>query len=181
MMTDALEFRQRLLEIQNASKSTTFTTLPSDEPRFIIDINSRTINIPAEFSFLAVKNDHKAETIFFEVDRYFDNADLSEHTCVVQFINKDSASNKCNEGILPITKMDITTVDGKIIFGWEITNSATRLSGDLYFSIRFYSIDENNEFTYNLNTLSSKSLVLDTLDMNDISTPEITAPEFQHG
>ena len=67
MITEPSEFRQRLQEIQN-SVNVIFTHLPSNEPRFIIDANSRKINIPFEFSFLGLINDHKAETIYFEID-----------------------------------------------------------------------------------------------------------------
>ena len=75
---------------------TTFAHLPSNEPRFIIDANSREINIPFEFSFLGVIGDHKAETIYFEIDRYFDDEDLSTHTCVIQFVNKNPKTLECN-------------------------------------------------------------------------------------
>lgn len=169
MITDAQEFRQKLLEIQNSTLST-FTTLPSNEPRFIIDANTREISVPAEFNFLAVKNDHKAETIYFEIDRYFDDVDLSKHTCVIQFLNKDARTLTYNEGICAVTVMDVITLDGKIIFGWQITNDATQFAGDLYFAIRFYSIDENGYFTYSLNTLASESIVLNTLDVKASSS-----------
>ena len=113
MITEPNEFMQRLQELQDSS-SVTYSTLPSNEPRFIIDANSRTIKIPPEFQFLGVKNDHKAETVYFEIDRYFDNEDLSTHTCVVQFENKSGEG-----GIYPVTIMDTESIDGKIIFGWE--------------------------------------------------------------
>lgn len=179
MMTDASEFRQRLLEIQNSSEHITFTTLPSDEPRFIIDANSRTINIPVEFSFLAVKNDHRAETIYFEIDRYFDDVDLSEYTCVIQFLNRNSETSEYNEGISSITSMDIDSIDGKIIFGWEISNESTQHAGSLYFAVRFYAINDDNEFTYNLNTVSAKSIVLDTLNVINSSSAQIEPSELQ--
>ena len=74
MVTEPSEFRQQLLEIQNSTE-VTYTTLPSDEPRFIIDANSRTITIPPEFQFLGVKNDHNAETVYSEfVEGYIDMA-----------------------------------------------------------------------------------------------------------
>lgn len=159
MTTEPEEFRQRLLDIQN-SVDVVYSTLPSDEPRFIIDTNSRTINIPIEFQFLGVRNDHNAETIYFEIDRYFDDEDLSHHTCVVQFANKNNSNYG---GIYPVTTMDTTSVDGKIIFGWEIKNDATSIIGDIYFSVRFYSIDSTDYiFTYNFNTLTAKSSILDT-------------------
>ena len=164
MITSPEEFRQRLLDIQN-SVNVVYTTLPSDEPRFIIDANSRTITIPVEFQFLGVKNDHNAETVYFEIDRYFDDEDLSQHTCVVQFANKNNSNDG---GIYPVTTMDTTSVDGKIIFGWEIKSDATSLVGDIYFSVRFYSINSTDYvFTYNFNTLTAKSVILDTLDVDN--------------
>lgn len=157
MITDVSEFKQRLQSIQQNS-SVVYTTLPSSEPRLIIDANSREISIPVEFDFLAVKNDHKAETIYFEIDRYFDDNDLSEQTCVIQW------SNQGDEGISPCTEMDIETFDGKIIFGWEITSDCTRHAGNISFSVRFYTIDEIGNFEYNFNTLPATSKVLDTLN-----------------
>lgn len=178
MITDPSEFRQKLQEIQN-SANVTFTHLPSNEPRFIIDANSREINIPFEFSFLGVIGDHKAETIYFEIDRYFDDVDLSTHTCVIQFINRNPKTLKYNEGLYPVTTMDVNSIDGKIIFGWNIMNDATQIAGDIHFSIRFYSIDSNNKFTYNFNTLTANSIILDTLDVKHTSIIEITPSELQ--
>ena len=178
MITEPSEFRQRLQEIQNSVKIT-FAHLPSNEPRFIIDANSREINIPFEFSFLGVIGDHKAETIYFEIDRYFDDVDLSEHTCVIQFINKNPQTLKFNEGLYPVTTMDVNSIDGKIIFGWNIMNDVTQIAGDIHFSIRFYSIDSNNKFTYNFNTLTANSIILDTLDVKRTSIIEISPSELQ--
>ena len=178
MITDPSEFRQKLQEIQN-SANVTFTHLPSNEPRFIIDANSREINIPFEFSFLGVIGDHKAETIYFEIDRYFDDEDLSAHTCVIQFVNENLKTLECNEGLYPVTTMDINSIDGKIIFGWNIMNDATQIAGDIHFSIRFYSIDSNNKFTYNFNTLTANSIILDTLDVKHTSIIEISPSELQ--
>ena len=149
MITEPSEFRQQLLDIQN-SVDVVYTTLPSDEPRFIIDANSRTITVPPEFQFLGVKNDHKAETVYFEIDRYFDAMDLSTQTCVIQFSNNE------NSGFYPVTSMDTVTVDGKIIFGWEILNDVTAAIGNISFSVRFYTIDESNQFTYNFNTITHR-------------------------
>ena len=178
MITEPSEFRQRLQEIQNSVKIT-FAHLPSNEPRFIIDANSREINIPFEFSFLGVIGDHKAETIYFEIDRYFDDVDLSEHTCVIQFINKNPETLKFNEGFYPVATMDVNSIDGKIIFGWNIMNDATQIAGDIHFSIRFYSIDSNNKFTYNFNTLTANSIILDTLDVKHSSIIGVSPSELQ--
>ena len=160
MITDPKEYISYLKEIQDSSV-TMYTTLPLTEPRFLIDANTRTITIPSKFPFLAIRYDHRAETIYFEIDRYFDNTDLSEHTCIVQFINKNK--DDYYEGISLIKHMDIESVEGKIILGWTIENTATKLAGDIAFCVRFFSIDERDNFTYNFNTLPARSTISDTL------------------
>ena len=214
MITDSKEYISFLKKIQD-SGITTYSALPSTEPRFLIDANERKITVPSDFSFLSVRYDHQAETVYFEIDRYFDDVDLSQHTCIVQFVNKDEYGN-VSEGYYRVPVMDITTVEGKIIFGWLIESPATKYAGDIEFSVRFYSItngllddddsldggndnsleddllfatddsngnvtikhyfdDDSNDnvagdeygmkFLYNFNTVSSKSTILDTLQV----------------
>ena len=75
--------------------------------------------------------------------------------------------------------MDVNSIDGKIIFGWNIMNDATQIAGDIHFSIRFYSIDSNNKFTYNFNTLTANSIILDTLDVKHSSIIGVSPSELQ--
>ena len=166
MITQPEEYRQRLLDIQNSTE-VSYTTIPSEEPKFKIDLKNRSITVPKEFEFLGTKNEHNAETVYFEIDRYFDKTDLSEHTCIIQFEN-----NQKNGGLYPVTVIDKESEEGKLIFGWEIKDDVTALAGDVLFAVRFYSIDENNKFTYNLNTLIGKSVILDTLDVDNPSIIE---------
>ena len=166
MVTQPEEYRQRLLDIQNSTE-VSYTTIPSEEPKFKIDLKNRSITVPKEFEFLGTKNEHNVETVYFEIDRYFDKTDLSEHTCIIQFEN-----NQKNGGLYPVTVIDKESEEGKLIFGWEIKDDVTALAGDVLFAVRFYSIDENNKFTYNLNTLIGKSVILDTLDVDNPSIIE---------
>ena len=166
MITQPEEYKQRLLDIQNSTE-VSYTTIPSEEPKFKIDLKNRSITVPKEFEFLGTKNEHNAETVYFEIDRYFDKTDLSEHTCIIQFEN-----NQKNGGLYPVTVIDKESEEGKLIFGWEIKDDVTALAGDVLFAVRFYSIDENNKFTYNLNTLIGKSVILDTLDVDNPSIIE---------
>lgn len=163
MKTNADEYMRRLADIQNQFNSPSLVMLPTDEPRFIIDANERTISIPDGFTFLGVLNDHNAETVYFEIDRYYDQTDLSKKTCIVQY---KSRANK-HGGFYPVTKLDITTVPGKIIFGWEVQNDATSCPGDLEFSVRFYSTKQDDDriiFSYNFNTEVAVLPVKDGLD-----------------
>ena len=166
MITQPEEYRQRLLDIQN-STDVTYMTIPSEEPRFKVDLKNRTITIPKEFEFLGTKNEHNAETVYFEIDRYFNGEDLSNHTCIIQFINKSG-----DGGLYPVTVIDKESEEGKIIFGWQIKEEVTYVAGEVQFAIRFYSINEDNRFTYNFNTLIGKSVILDTLNVDNPSIVE---------
>ena len=173
MITSSSEYMERLNDIQNQAGLKQLIMLPGNESRFIIDANQRTITIPDEFTFLGVKNDHKAETIYFEIDRYFDKADLSEKTCIVQFESIDTTEGSeqvISSGFYPVVKMDVDTADGKIIFGWEIQNDATAYAVNVRFSIRFYETKIENDtivFAYNFNTLPVELPVKDSLDTMD--------------
>ena len=58
-----------LKTIQASYSPTPFLVDPDTEPRFVIDSDERTIEIPDEFKFLAVKMDHMSEQIYFEIPR----------------------------------------------------------------------------------------------------------------
>lgn len=168
MITFSEEYLRRLADIQNEYNLKELVMLPEDEPRFIIDLDTRKIILPDEFKFLAVENDHNAETIYFEIDRYYDKQDLSQKTCIVQY--KNTSDTKAIEGFYPVTKLDVDTVPGKILFGWTIENKVTVLPGFVDFSIRFYSINDSGRlpvFTYNINTLTGSLPVIDTLNTSN--------------
>ena len=183
MITSSEEYMRRLDDIQNQAGMNELVMLPGSEARFIIDANERTILVPDEFTFLGVLNDHKAETVYFEIDRYFDQADLSTKTCIVQFEamgEMNGSEYELASGFYPVTKMDVTTADGKIIFGWEIQNDVTAHAANVYFSIRFYetkSVDDTIVFAYNFNTLASMLPVkntLNTMNASDAVSPTET-------
>lgn len=54
----------KLKQLQDGT-ITKLTQIPSDEPRFIIDSDSRKITIPDEFTFLAVKKRCKCRNNLF--------------------------------------------------------------------------------------------------------------------
>ena len=119
---------------------------------------------------MGVKGDHAAETIYFEIARYFDQHDLSEETCIIQYSSISSTGLEYGSGSYTVTKMDVDTVPDKIIFGWEIRNNLTAYASTIRFSVRFYSLDSTSPvtgqkfFKYSLNTLEAELPILDTLD-----------------
>ena len=168
MITSPEEYMRRLSYIQLNSGATEYVLFPEDEPRFVINANTRQIEIPPEFTFLGVRGDHNAETIYFEIDRYFDGHDLSRETCVVQFESLDKNNIEINEGFFAVTQLDVSTAPGKIIFGWSIRNNVTAQAGSVRFSVRFYSIDPSTSvstfFLYSFNTLPASLPILESLN-----------------
>lgn len=160
MKTTSYDYNSLLYLIQDTNnRQTVALTLPPDEPIYKIDLNTRTIEAP---KVLSVQYDHCAETVYFEVDRYYDNIDLNRFHCVVQFKNADP-NNKKKGYIYYVPYFDLSK-EGKIIFPWVIEGAATAFSGAVTFSIKFYALNADGEYTYNLNTLTSKSTVLHGMD-----------------
>lgn len=166
MKTSAEEYEQALRKLQQGDIKK-LTQLPAEEPRFIIDSNTRKITIPDDFTFLGVKNDTNAETIYFEIDRYFDTEDLCDHTIIMQYIDKSEKGDDIPIGIDIVRDIDIKTIPGKIIFGWTINHEITFKSTMIAFAVRIYSMGADDTFTYSFNTLPSVLPILDTLDVTE--------------
>lgn len=136
---------------------------PPREDIWDIDSNTRRVYIPPQFRWIvAVQGDHYSEILTFRIDRYFDGVDLSQKTCIVQFLN---AGGKA--GTYQVQKMDTTTEPGKIIFQWAVDNVATQFSGELQFIIRFYSTNGKGLYDFTFNTVPRIVLVHEGLDVTD--------------
>jgi hypothetical protein len=73
------EFLSQLYIIQNQNPPS-YVLFSNIKEVYDIDLKTRTITPP---SLLSVSKDHKAETIYFSIDRYHDYMDLSNTTCVI--------------------------------------------------------------------------------------------------
>lgn len=180
MVTDPRDYKDFLYQIQNANRQTEAIMLPTDEPLYEIDLNTRTIKAP---QFLSVKHDHNSETVFFCTDRYYDNVDLSTMYCVVEYEN--AAPKKEERGyIYYVPYLDTTSSfvpAGKMIVPWVIQGPATAYAGKITFSVKFYRIREidvdnqsghtnkQREYEYVLNTKPAVSEILYGLDISATS------------
>lgn len=163
---------------ENSDDVGQFMRIPLNEPHFIIDANTRTIIVPSDFNKhgVGVIGDQVAETLYFEVDRFFDTTDLNETVIYIQWINPAGI-----EGVsYGIWK---TATDEKVIFGWALDEdimmpTAKGEGGKIEFAVRFFNrgVDENNketnELVYSLSTLSQtinikKSLNFDVADLEE--------------
>ena len=154
MITTPQEYYDLLYRIQDENKPTLALLLPSDEKIFEIDLNTRKIDAP---KYLSVELDHKAETIYFKIARYYDNIDLANMTCIVQYIN---AKGEGRIYAVPYYDVDTYSDENMMLFPCCIDGEATKAAGDVSYSVRFYDIDESGTYLrYNISTLPSKSEV----------------------
>jgi hypothetical protein len=164
------------------SKYSKFLMLPMDEIHgnnvLVIDPNSRAINVPASFSRngVSVTGDELAETLLFEIDRFFDITDLVTTDIYVQWTNPAGL-----EGASKITMIDYNSKSGKLLFGWPLTSKVTvenanQTNGQLKFAVRFFKRDGSGKINYSLNTLPATVTIKQALytDWND--TIEIDDP-----
>lgn len=155
MVVTKTEYEKLLADIQdtyNAPQNRIFM-IPEDRPIYEIDLNSRKVDSPEQ---LSVQGDHQADTIYFVLDRYYDRIDLTNTIGIIQYKNA-----RLNEFVYVIPFYDTTTKGkDKIIIPWCIQGPATKYSGKVEFSFRFFALDEKKNIIFNLNTLIASSFVV---------------------
>ena len=67
MVTNPAEYAKLLWKIQDQNPPTTALLLPNSERLIEVDLNTRLISAP---EYLSVATDHRAETVFFVMDRF---------------------------------------------------------------------------------------------------------------
>ena len=153
-------------------KPTKYTILPLDEPHFVINANTRAINIPADFkkNGIAVQGDDLAEVVYFEIDRYFDAMDLNNCEIYIQWETPRTADSTIIKSISDVYIRDIESQPGKLIFGWAISDAITVASGNLKFSVKFLQWDTNAEgkktIAYSLNTLTAQVAIQQSIGID---------------
>lgn len=154
MITGSEEYKQYLATLADSyNPPNVLIRIPAGEPVYKIDLNTRVAESP---KFLGVEADHEAELLYFMVDRYYDQIDLSQCICGIQFRNARE-----EEYIYIVPLYDVLSVPGKIIFAWNIQSPVTKYGGTVEFSFKFFKIDKTSgELLYELNTLVCRSKVL---------------------
>lgn len=147
---------------------TKFAILPLDEPHFIINANTRAINIPADFkkNGVAVQGDDLAEIVYFEIDRFFDSMDLNNCDILIQWETPKGPKGVI-KGVSKEYVRDIESKPGKLIFGWAIEKEITEASGNLKLSVKFYETDDvTNAMVYNFNTLTATVAIYPSIGLD---------------
>lgn len=161
MITTPSDYIKRLEAIQKSVTPTIEMIHLGTEPLFIINTDTREITVPPAIHQLGVVSDHNAETIYLQIDRYFDDADLSQKTCVIQYINAADEKH-----LYPIAEKYIDEEKGKLTFAWKLSGNVTKAAGIISFSVRFYEI-ENDAYLYNFNTKTASFMISDGLDIRE--------------
>lgn len=192
------EFLSNLYAIQSFNPPS-YVLFPDKKKTYDIDLTTRTINTPLH---LSVSKDHESETIYFRIDRFYDYMDLSNTTCVIQYITPDK---KTHLYAVPFYDVITDKINNKMIFPWCVDGSVTKFTGTVEFSIRFYIAeqyetietvyDEQTEsiievskmayrLIYNLTTLPAQSKVLDGMEVSKLESDfdiSATAAEYLLG
>lgn len=163
--------------------------IPSSEPVFNVFLNTRKIEVPSSFRQIAMRGDHKAETVWFTLDRYFDGQDLADPSkkWAVQFINAkneellvpitykyvDSQNLGTNDN--PVKPNETLNKETTLKLGWEITYDLTKEFGKVQFSLRCFTV-ENDKISYNLGTEMVTTTIGNTLMISDTENPNIMNP-----
>ena len=145
-----------------------YILLPLDEKPFVINANTREIEVPPAFQKCSgVQSDNYAEIITFTIDRYFDYKDLDQANIAVQWINA-----KGTEGVSFIQLKDRETYGKEQLlrFGWPLTAEMTAVPGNLRFAVRFYTTAEDatgkTVFNYLFNTTPASIPIKSTLNVD---------------
>ena len=130
MITTPKEYYSYLHRLQTENPPRLAVLLPSEEKIYQIDLNTRTIETP---QFLSVEQDHQSETVYFEVNRYFDHFDLSKTTCLIQYVN---AANESRIYHVPFFDVETKSPESKMLFPWCIEGEATKKAGPIKYAIK---------------------------------------------
>lgn len=159
------DFQSQLYLIQSQNPPS-LVLFPETKRIYDIDLDTREIAGP---ELLSVSRDHKAETIYFRVDRFRDYMDLSNTACVIQYVTPDKQMH-----LYPVPFYDILTEKSKqkMIFPWCIDGAATSQQGIVSYSVRFFVVEERSgeyKYLYNLGTTPTSGEVLYGMEVSELS------------
>lgn len=137
--------------------------LPFAHNIYDIDLDTRTIYGPET---LSVRRDHRAEVIYFKIDRYHDYMDLANTICVIQYLTPNETVPRIY--VVPFLDTFTYAKEDKIIFPWVVGGMATAIDGIVEYSVRFYKVQRENKddikLIYNLSTAPTTAVVKASLE-----------------
>ena len=144
MITSPEEYSQLSYAANDPNlESITDFRIPTDEPVYQINLNTREVTIP---EFLSVEQDHNAEVIWFKVDRFYDDYDLFGAACWIQYKNALK-----EEHIAIVYPKILAESDHNVLYiPWPISRSVAAAAGKVEFSFQFFRTSEDKQRVYYL-------------------------------
>lgn len=163
MIVSPQEYNSLLASLKDPKLYMSYLRIPKDEPIYDIDLDKRIINAP---TFLSVEEDHNSEIIWFRTDRFYDNIDLYDGACWIQYQNANK--NKFYYSAPLLVEAQEEGHD-KILIPWAISNDVADKTGQVEFAFQFFKLSEDGlRFHYVLNTQVAKSKILSTLRIDPL-------------
>jgi hypothetical protein len=163
-------YEDLLFDVQTNHAPQVVELFPSKKDIFNVDLDTRTINVP---QFLSVRYDHNAEVIYFKCGRFYDNMDLTNTICVIEYINADKKPGIYKVPFYDISKYDINEEDSEVItptilIPWSVGGLATATAGKITFNLHFYILEADGKtFSYSMRTKPAEGTILHGIDYTD--------------
>lgn len=179
MIVSPQEYNNLVSRLVDPNEFMNMIRIPENEPIYQIDLNERKIYAP---DFLSVEEDHNSEIIWFKTDRFYDNIDLYDSVCWIQYINADKEEYFY---AAPLVVGVEEYGSEQILIPWAISKEVAKKTGTIQFSFQFFKLSEDNlRFLYILNTQVATSKILAGLRVDptafltdDEQTEEDALPE----
>jgi hypothetical protein len=133
-----------LKEIQTSAKYIANAVGTPPDTFIEINLNSREFELGEFKDFLGMATDHRAGTVWFKVDRFYDDVDLFGATCWIQY------RNALGEDYVAVAlpKVIRESDHDMLYIPWPICSPATKAAGDITFSFRFFKIGESKKVLF---------------------------------
>jgi hypothetical protein len=137
MIVSPQEYSNMLIRIKDPNEFSGLFRLPQDEHIYTINLDERKIEAPA---FLSAESDIRGEVIWFKVDRFYGNLDLSKGSCWIFYIN--ALGENCV--FAPELQLTSSVTDGDfLLIPWEISENVAKKNGEVNFSIQFFRLTDD--------------------------------------
>lgn len=162
---------------------------PEDSTIVNVDLNKRmVVDAP---DFLSVQYDHNAEVVYFKCARYYENMDLANCVCIIQYQNaphENQAGKTVRDsglfwvpcygiGEYEVDANDPSIVTPMLLIPWSIGGLATKYSGIISYSIRFYKMNVGREYLFNLSTIPHNGEIKYGMDIQYTDLENYKIPE----
>ena len=130
-----------------------------------VDLNSRTISVPANIKNIGVESDDDVLVLPFSMNRHYGNVDLADFVIRINYLNA-----KAEGDVYLVNNADYG--DDCIDFSWTIGRHATAYKGNVTFNVCLKKIDKDGIVEQEFNTTICSLPVLQGLETEEAVVQE---------